>query len=165
MTAISKNEVDAVLERGLRELWYPICPSSFIEDRPVSMWRLGYKIVLWRDANKNVHALEDRCPHRGAPLSLGVNLGDRLACPYHGVEVRCDGVVTRVQAVFGVTADPSQVLVEIADPTAVDILFSVAPAQAGLLHRGAKIALSAGQLPRTKVFTRAAEASQLFQRL
>src|SRR5260221_8260101 len=32
----------------------------------------------------------------GAPLSQGVILGDRLACPYHGVEVRGDGTVTKV---------------------------------------------------------------------
>jgi RND family efflux transporter MFP subunit len=55
------------------------------------------------------------------------------------------GVVTRVQATLGATADPSQMLVEVADPGAVDILFSVAPSQAGLLHRGARISISAGQ--------------------
>src|SRR5690606_31947668 len=58
--------------------------------------RLGRNLVLWRDHDGRVHALEDHCPHRGAPLSRGVVLGDRLACPYHGVEVRCDGVVTKV---------------------------------------------------------------------
>ena len=27
---------------------------------------------------------------------MGVNLGDRLACAYHGIEIRDDGVVTKV---------------------------------------------------------------------
>lgn len=90
------DPVDAALQVGLKNLWYPVCPSRFVKDSPVSLRRLGYKIVLWRDAAGQVHALEDRCPHRGAPLSLGVNLGDRIACAYHGVQVRCDGTVTKV---------------------------------------------------------------------
>ncbi len=94
--AIVPDPVDQLLEVGLKDLWYPICPSNFIQERPVSLRRLGRKIVLWRDTEGTVHALDDHCPHRGAPLSLGVVLGDRIACPYHGVEVRCDGVVTRV---------------------------------------------------------------------
>lgn len=90
------DPVDAALAVGLKDLWYPICPSGFVRESPISLRRLGYKLALWRDAQGQVHALEDHCPHRGAPLSLGVILGDRLACPYHGVEVRCDGTVTRV---------------------------------------------------------------------
>ena len=97
--------VDTLLERGLYDLWYPICPSSFVQERPVSMRRLGYKIAVWRDAAGTIHALEDHCPHRGAPLSMGVNLGDRLACPYHGIEVRCDGTVTKVPASPGCTLE------------------------------------------------------------
>jgi len=99
------SPADALLERGLQDLWYPICPSSFVKERPVSMRRLGYKIALWRDAQGTIHALEDHCPHRGAPLSMGVNLGDRLACPYHGIEVRCDGTVTKVPASPGCTLE------------------------------------------------------------
>jgi phenylpropionate dioxygenase-like ring-hydroxylating dioxygenase large terminal subunit len=95
----SKADVNAVLARGLKNLWYPICPSHFVAERPVSLRRLGLKLALWRNTNQNtVHAVEDHCPHRGAPLSQGVNLGDRLVCPYHGIEVRCDGVVTKVPA-------------------------------------------------------------------
>lgn len=93
---VQLDPVDAVLEVGLKDLWFPVCPSGFVKNDPISIRRLGYKIAVWRDQNGQVHALEDHCPHRGAPLSLGVNLGDRLACPYHGVEVRCDGTVTRV---------------------------------------------------------------------
>jgi phenylpropionate dioxygenase-like ring-hydroxylating dioxygenase large terminal subunit len=87
---------DALLDIGLRDRWYPVCPSGFIAERPVSLRRFGRKLALWRDAQGTLHALEDHCPHRGAPLSQGVVLGDRLACPYHGVEVRCDGTVTKV---------------------------------------------------------------------
>lgn len=102
------DPVDAALEVGLKDLWYPICPSSFVKEAPVSLRRLGYKIALWRDQQGKVHALEDHCPHRGAPLSLGVILGDRIACPYHGVEVRADGVVTRVPGSPGCKLEGAQ---------------------------------------------------------
>lgn len=55
------------------------------------------------------------------------------------------GIVTRMTATIGGTADPSQILVEIADPNALDLLFNVSPGQAGRIQRGAKVSLSAGQ--------------------
>lgn len=102
------DPVDAALKLGLLDLWYPVCPSSFVKDSPISLRRLGHKIALWRDQSGVVHALEDHCPHRGAPLSMGVILGDRLACAYHGVEVRCDGTVTRVPASPGCKLEGSR---------------------------------------------------------
>ncbi len=90
------DPTESVLSRGLENYWYAICPSHFVKESPISLRRLGYKMVLWRDSSGQVRALEDHCPHRGAPLSMGVNLGDRLACAYHGIEVRDDGVVTKV---------------------------------------------------------------------
>lgn len=96
MSADLLDDIDITLQRGLKDLWYPICPASFIKQEPVSLSRLGRKLVLWRDQDGTPHALEDRCPHRGAPLSRGVILGDRIQCGYHGVHVRCDGVVTMV---------------------------------------------------------------------
>jgi len=105
---VQADPVDHLLEIGLKDLWYPICPSGFIRENPVSLHRLGRKFVLWRDTEGVLHALEDRCPHRGAPLSQGVVLGDRLSCPYHGVEVRHDGVVTRVPGSPGCKLEGSQ---------------------------------------------------------
>ena len=67
---VTPQDIDKLLERGLYDLWYPICPSDFVKERPVSMRRLGYKIALWRDDAGTIHALEDHCPHRGAPLSI-----------------------------------------------------------------------------------------------
>ncbi|MDB4906603.1 MAG: efflux transporter, family, subunit [Gemmatimonadetes bacterium] len=55
------------------------------------------------------------------------------------------GVVTSVNATIGATADPTTRLVEIADPSALDLFFNVTPAQAAEIRRGAKIQLSAGQ--------------------
>ena len=93
---IATDPVEDLLDRGLKNLWYPVCPSEHVSMQPTSLRRFGRKIAIWRDGDGQVHALEDHCPHRGAPLSQGVNLGDRIACPYHGVEVRCDGTVTKV---------------------------------------------------------------------
>jgi membrane fusion protein (multidrug efflux system) len=56
-----------------------------------------------------------------------------------------NGVVTRLTATMGASVDPTQVLVEIADPSAVDVLFNVTPGQAGRIHPGARVTLSAGQ--------------------
>jgi len=99
MTSIDDAAVAALVNRGLRNLWYPVAPSWAVHRAPIGLTRLSERIVLWRDGEGAVHALEDRCPHRGARLSLGWNLGDRVACWYHGVEVAADGKVAKVPAV------------------------------------------------------------------
>jgi RND family efflux transporter MFP subunit len=55
------------------------------------------------------------------------------------------GVVTRMTAVLGSTADVAQPLVEVADPAALDILLNVTPNDAGRIRPGAKVTLAAGQ--------------------
>jgi len=40
-------------------------------------------IALFRTKAGEVHALEDRCPHKGGPLSEGIVHGDCVTCPLH----------------------------------------------------------------------------------
>ncbi len=94
-----KIDLESYLDLGLRNLWYPVLASWEVSNSPVGITRLGDNIVVWRDSDGNLNAIEDRCPHRGARLSLGWNLGDRVACWYHGVEVKGDGTVAQVPAV------------------------------------------------------------------
>lgn len=55
------------------------------------------------------------------------------------------GVVTRMTAVLGAAADPAQVLVEVADPTAFDVVLSLGPGDAGDVHQGSRVMLSSGE--------------------
>jgi phenylpropionate dioxygenase-like ring-hydroxylating dioxygenase large terminal subunit len=97
--SVDPADVEILLDLGVRNRWYPIAPSWMVEDKPVGLTRLGERIVAWRDGDGEVHVLRDQCPHRGARLSMGWNLGDRLACWYHGIEIDKDGVVVDVPAV------------------------------------------------------------------
>lgn len=40
-------------------------------------------VAVFRTADDRVFALEDRCPHKGGPLSEGIVHGDRVTCPLH----------------------------------------------------------------------------------
>ena len=90
--------VDRMLALGLRNRWWPLYPSRLVTDKPVGLRRLGERLVLWREPSGALNVQDDRCPHRGAPLSRAHHLGDRLACSYHGVEVTGDGTVRAVPA-------------------------------------------------------------------
>ena len=53
--------------------------------------RLGSRVVksaegdiaVFRNADDEVFALRDRCPHKGGPLSQGIVYDRRVACPLH----------------------------------------------------------------------------------
>ena len=55
------------------------------------------------------------------------------------------GVVTKMNAVLGAAVDTNQPLVEVADPSTVDILLSVGPTEAATVHPGAKVNIRSGE--------------------
>jgi RND family efflux transporter MFP subunit len=55
------------------------------------------------------------------------------------------GVVTRMNAVMGASADVSQSLVEVADPGALDLVFTVSPSEAANIHAGDAVNVTAGE--------------------
>jgi phenylpropionate dioxygenase-like ring-hydroxylating dioxygenase large terminal subunit len=65
--------------------WYAAIWSKDLAAEPVARTFLGEPVVLFRGENGKAAALEDRCCHRAAPLSLGAVEGDHLRCGYHGL--------------------------------------------------------------------------------
>jgi phenylpropionate dioxygenase-like ring-hydroxylating dioxygenase large terminal subunit len=102
---------DDIYATGLRNQWYAICPSEHVPVGGVrKVRRLGLDWVLFREPNGTLRMLEDRCPHRGAPLSLGQHLGNKLACAYHGVQVDGDGTVVSVPGLPGCNLEGKQLV-------------------------------------------------------
>jgi nitrite reductase [NAD(P)H] small subunit len=49
-------------------------------------------IAVFRTADDRIFALDDRCPHKGGPLSQGIVHGERVTCPLHNWMIElCDG--------------------------------------------------------------------------
>ena len=65
--------------------WKPICRVADIPvlgARRVER-RQGIAVAIFRNADDQVFALLDRCPHKGGPLSQGIVFGSSVACPLH----------------------------------------------------------------------------------
>lgn len=89
-----------LLDPVLVDDWLPIASSGqLIPGQPLVVRLLGEELAIWR-AGEQVFAWQDRCPHRGARLSMGrVDPGaETLACPYHGWRYDGDGVCIHVPA-------------------------------------------------------------------
>ena len=43
------------------------------------------RIAVFRTIDDRVFATEDRCPHKGGPLSQGIVHGNAVTCPLHGM--------------------------------------------------------------------------------
>lgn len=82
----------------IRNLWYVAAWSHDLDNEPLGCVITGVPVVLYRRADGVAIGLEDRCPHRFAPLSNGRIEGDNLRCMYHGLRFGCDGVCNEMPA-------------------------------------------------------------------
>lgn len=80
----------------VRNAWYVAAwVSELPEGKPLAITILGEPLVIYRTPT-GLAALEDRCVHRLAPLSLGRCEGERLRCMYHGLLFNPDGTVAEI---------------------------------------------------------------------
>ena len=47
-------------------------------------------IAVFRNADDEVFALLDKCPHKGGPLSQGIVFGRKVACPLHNWNIELE---------------------------------------------------------------------------
>ena len=92
---------DTPMGNLLRHYWMPTLLTEELPEPgcpPVRTTLLGEKLVVFRDHNDNIGAIEEFCAHRGASLFLGRNEGENspdgqcgLRCVYHGWKYSYDG--------------------------------------------------------------------------
>lgn len=75
----------------LRDCWYVAGWSHELTQTLRSVTVLGEKIVMYRSSTGRIAALEDACPHRKLPLSMGTLRDDEIVCGYHGLTFDCSG--------------------------------------------------------------------------
>ena len=77
----------------VRNTWYVAMWSHEVEaGKMASRTILGEPVLFFRREDGSLAAISDTCSHRFAPLSMGQLMpGDRVQCPYHGLEFGADG--------------------------------------------------------------------------
>ena len=81
---------------GLKEYWYPALPARRVKSSKPLFWQmLGEELALFRDANGDIAAVSDVCPHRGASMARGdCFYKGTISCPYHGATFDASGECT-----------------------------------------------------------------------
>ncbi len=85
---LSESKKKMVSGTYLRNAWYVAAWSDDLADgQLLARTILQQPVVFYRTADGKVAALENRCPHRFAPLHMGqIVHGNAVQCPYHGLE-------------------------------------------------------------------------------
>jgi vanillate O-demethylase monooxygenase subunit len=79
----------------LRNAWYVAAREQDLAAGLYPARILGEEVVLYRTESGDSVALQDTCPHRKLPLSMGRLMGDQVECGYHGLVFDRMGHCTR----------------------------------------------------------------------
>jgi phenylpropionate dioxygenase-like ring-hydroxylating dioxygenase large terminal subunit len=93
----------------LANRWYAAALGAEIGAAPFARKICGRDLVLFRTESGRLAALEDRCAHRHAPLSLGAVKGEAIQCGYHGLRFDPAGACVHIP---GQSAIPPRARVE-----------------------------------------------------
>jgi len=89
MSEIKMN--DETLDVGVVGDWIAVCALDDIPRLGARVYPVAHgNIALFRTADDRVHALRDRCPHKGGPLSQGIVCGHAVTCPLHAWTIALD---------------------------------------------------------------------------
>ncbi len=96
---------DTTIEPFVRNAWYVGAWPEELDGGPLGRRIMNEPIVLYRDSAGVVGALEDRCCHRGAPLTHGAVVENGLQCGYHGLVYERSGKCVQVPGQDTVPSD------------------------------------------------------------
>ena len=90
-TMVTNTVIEADAKAPPDGEWKTLC---LLTDIPV----LGSRVVrskhgdiaIFRNAEDEVFAMHDKCPHKGGPLSQGIVHGRQVTCPLHGWKLQLD---------------------------------------------------------------------------
>lgn len=103
--------------------WFAVDAREKVTRVPSAYTVDGHELVLWRATDGSVRAGPEGCPHMGASLAGACVRGDRVVCPWHGLELgdgphgrwrtlptHDDGVLVWVQLAGAEEATPAPIL-------------------------------------------------------
>jgi phthalate 4,5-dioxygenase len=91
---LCRVEGDAPMGGIMRRHWLPVCLAEEIAEpdgAPVKARLVGEDLVVFRDSQRRLGVLDERCPHRNASLAFGRNEEGGLRCLYHGWKFDVEG--------------------------------------------------------------------------
>jgi nitrite reductase (NADH) small subunit len=112
--------MSAVMKPSNAANWARICTIDEIPPLGARVVKSAHgNIAVFRNADDEVFALLDKCPHKGGPLSQGIVFGRKVACPLHNWNIGLDdgNAVAPDKGcarAFGVRLDGREVLLDLA---------------------------------------------------
>ena len=85
------------VNHALRRCWQPVARLGDLREGPQRAVLLGEPLAVFLSVDGEPRVVSNRCPHRGASLSMGAVRGEAIQCPYHGWEwAGEDGACVRI---------------------------------------------------------------------